>query len=98
MDAPLLVMVETYDTNPEVRQPADTFPLSIRQAGDLSRGITGLLRLAQHTTWYDQLPGEGSTPVTQLAEAQRGLSDKEFAKFLSMDRESQLSESPEDGE
>lgn len=54
MGAPLLVMLETYDTDPEARQPAGAFPLSIRQAGNLSRGITGLLRLARHTTWCDQ--------------------------------------------
>ncbi|MFG2064100.1 hypothetical protein ACGFIK_22075 [Micromonospora sp. NPDC048871] len=96
MGAPLLVMLETYDTDPEARQPAGAFPLSIRQAGNLSRGITGLLRLARHTTWCDQLPGANAPLFTNLVQAQRGLSDEEIAQFLSTGRMPDLSESPED--
>ncbi|WP_189044270.1 hypothetical protein [Micromonospora sonchi] len=96
MDAPLLVLLETYDTNPEVRQPASAFPLSIRQAGELSRGITGLLRLAQHTTWCDQPQGSAQLLFTKLVEAQRGLSDEEIEKFLATGRKPDLSESAED--
>ncbi|MFI7026447.1 hypothetical protein ACIBMZ_27395 [Micromonospora sp. NPDC049900] len=96
MDAPLLVMLETYDTNPDVRRPAGAFPLSIRQAGTLSRGITGLLRLAQHTTWCDQPSSAGVPMFTDLAEAQRGLSDEEIARFLAMGRKPDLSEPSEE--
>ncbi|RIW43871.1 hypothetical protein [Micromonospora endophytica] len=96
MDAPLLVMLETYDTNPDARQPAGAFPLSIRQAGDLTRGIKGLLRLAQHTTWCDQPEGISQLLFTKLVEAQRGLPDEEIANFLATGRKPDLSEPVKD--
>ncbi|MFE9183277.1 hypothetical protein ACFYMB_08085 [Micromonospora haikouensis] len=79
---PVLVVVETYDANPEARQPVATFPLSIRQASHLLRGMRGLLRLAEATTWVEHPGSDNSSLRTHPVQAQRGLSDVEIARFL----------------
>ncbi|MFY1587253.1 hypothetical protein ACN267_22400 [Micromonospora sp. WMMD734] len=80
---PQRIVLETYDADPEARQPVGIFPLSIRQASHLLRGMRGLLRLAEVTTWVDHPPtGDNTSFVSQLSQAQRGLSDTEIARFL----------------
>ncbi|MEV5819639.1 hypothetical protein ABUL04_08765 [Micromonospora harpali] len=77
---PVRVVIETYDANPEARQPVASFPLSIRQASHLLRGMRGLLRLAEATTWVERPASDNlhTHPVQALC----GLSEVEIARFL----------------
>ncbi|MFI0791683.1 hypothetical protein ACH4OY_03115 [Micromonospora rubida] len=68
----MLVVVETYDADPEARQPVAAFPLSIRQASHLLRGMRTLLRLAEVTTWVDHPSSDNSPFPTHPVQAQRG--------------------------